>query len=644
MRGWAAVSAALCAAVGLVCLWAEGAQDASEPGLVYVRFNSYTFARPMDTGVIAQVNVDTGTTINDYSQIMAGLLRVPTDAPILFSAEADNGLRLYLGDKQVIAGWDENGPHEGMFQDKAGVPVPLRIEYFQDGGTGHLRLYWQWEGHARELVPESAFFHTQEDARFVEAVRDGKENPMAREDRSVIYQPGEGIPGHAPDAELPVPARPGPHLLLDDYLIEASSGVERVIMQPQRNPDIPNPIVTSGEDRSFQPYLTVLRDPDTGRYRMWYGIWRDDKNPGRSQLATMESEDGIHFIRPHRVCDTPEIQFGSEVIDRGPAFRDPAARYAYSYWWGGGMCILVSPDGLSWTPLVEGPVLPHDHDITGIDWDPIRETYVATVSTYTTGANWTGQRRTTMMSWSDDFIHWEKCWYALTASDALDDGQTQFYAMDGYLTRGPLRIGMVKVLRDDLVATGTAQGSFGRAHTSLAWSRDGRTWVRDRAMFFEPDDDPAAWDHAHAWIDEQLVVGDEVHLYYGGYKQGHKMNRFEERQIGLVTMKLDRYAARRAGGRAGTLTTVPIALGDRPGTLFVNADAAKGRLRVQVRDADTGKVLTGLAFADAEPLTDDGIRQRVSWRGRGPDGLAGRTVQLEFQLTNADLFAFEFSL
>jgi len=307
------------------------------------------------------------------------------------------------------------------------------------------------------------------------------------------------------------------------------------------------------------------------------------------------------------------------------------------------MRLLASADGLEWRPLVEGVVLVHNHDITGIDWDPIRKLYVATVSIYTSGANWSGNRRTTMISFSKDLVHWEKSWFVLTASDALDEGQTQFYAMDGYLTRGSLRIGMAKILRDDLRATDTQPGSFGRAHTSLAWSRDGRTWVRDRARFFEPDDDPQSWDHAHAWIDEQLVVDDFVYLYYGGYKQGHKMNRFEERQIGLVRMPLDRYVARRAGGsRPGRLTTVPIRLDGSSPTLQLNADAAAGRIRVQIRDAHSGDVLPAMSFADCMPITSGGLRQAVQWQDARLADLAGKTVRIEFEMTDADLFAFEF--
>lgn len=459
-------------------------------------------------------------------------------------------------------------------------------------------------------------------------------------DRSIIYQPAEGIPGTATEEEWPVAASPGPHILIDDYLIAESDGVDRVVIQPRREASIPNPIVNAADDHNFQPYLTVVRAPDSGRYRIWYGAFREDRATGRSQLCTMESEDGIHFERPHTVCQTPEIQFGSEVIDRGAEYPDPASRYVYSYYLESGLRILQSSDGIVWTPLVDGVVLDHNHDINGIDWDSLRNRYMATISTYTEGANWSGKRRTTMMSVSDDLIHWEDPWYIVTASDELDEGETQFYAMEGYLNRGPLRIGMVKILRDDLRATGTAEGSFGRAHTSLAWSRDGNTWVRDREKFFEPDDDPAAWDHAHAWIDEQLIVGDQVYLYYGGYKQGHKMNRFEERQIGLVRMPLDRYVARRASrATPGTLRTVPFRISEVNKVLTVNANV-HGALRVALRDGATGDVVPGFGLDECEPMAGDQLRHVVRW---GNNALpTEKSVSVEFELEQADLFAFSF--
>ena len=63
----------------------------------------------------------------------------------------------------------------------------------------------------------------------------------------------------------------GVQLLLDDYLIGESENVIRQVNQPKREPNLPNPLITGGEDRCFQPYFTVLQDPQTRRFRIWLG-------------------------------------------------------------------------------------------------------------------------------------------------------------------------------------------------------------------------------------------------------------------------------------------------------------------------------------------------------------------------------------
>jgi hypothetical protein len=230
-----------------------------------------------------------------------------------------------------------------------------------------------------------------------------------------------------------------------------------------------------------------------------------------------------------------------------------------------------------------------------------------------------------------------------------DEGITQFYAMSGFITRGPLRIGMVKILRDDLKADEpplVEQDAYGIGYTALAWTRDGRRWSRDPEVFFDRNPKPQTWDRAHAWIDEQLIVGDEVYLYYGGYKQGHKVNRFRERQIGLVKMPLDRYVARKPlPGRIGRLLTIPL-LVNTTGGLVVNADASKGTLRVQVRDTQDD-VIEGLRFSDCAGVAGNGTRLPVLWADeketqRKLAEIEGRHVKLEFELRGASLFAFEF--
>lgn len=458
---------------------------------------------------------------------------------------------------------------------------------------------------------------------------------------------------------VPIRLRAGPHLFLDDFLLETSTNLRRVVNRPVRDPALPNPIVTGEEDGCFQPYLSVLRDPITRRFRMWYGARTEARSTMESRLAYLESNDGIRWNRPHRLLTTPVIQFGASVLDEGPSYPDRARRFKFG-WYApptaigasrpagdprGGLKVAASPDGLTWKQMfpegsVDDIVLRHNHDINSIFRDTLRDRYVATVSIATTGKTWSGTRRVTLQSVSKDLLHWETPWYVLTPDDRLDEGQTQFYAMDGFLIRGGLWIGMVKVLRDDLKANDPPDppDAYGIGYTTLAWSRDGEHWVRDRETFFDRDPRKGTWDHAHAWIDEQLPVGDQVYLYYGGYARGHKVNRFEERQIGLVRMQRDRYVAREAGAEGGGFTTPLVALDADAMTL--NADARGGEIRVQVLDSQ-GKPIPGFTFADCKPIQSDALAVPVHWQG-ALARLKERPVRLEFSLKRARLFAFEF--
>ncbi len=428
-------------------------------------------------------------------------------------------------------------------------------------------------------------------------------------------------------AQSPLPLGPGPHLFLDDHLIAEQSSLTRVVQHPGK---LPEPVVTGPEDKCFQPYLTVLRDPDSGRYRIWYGV---PENSGQSHLGYMESDDGVHWQRPHRVLDDPApIQFGVSILDEGEGYADAATRYKYGYWWGGGLNVAASPDGFVWKPLVPGVVLRHSHDITSIFRDPIRNRYIGFVSSYTEGPTWSGQRRIPMSSVSDDLIHWREPWFIITP-DAQDEGETQFYCMDGVVARGDLLIGLLKVLRDDLPADPDGPKA-GIGYTVLVWSHDGEHWTRDREPFM--DRGPAGtWDHAMTWGDEQLIVGDETFVYYGGYRQGHKIERFTERQIGLARMPRDRYVARRAGDARGTLRTPLVSLAaDR---LTVNAEV-DGYLRVRLLDA-SGQPLPGFGWDDCASITGDSLAHEVRWT-RPLAEVRGKPVLIELALRSADLFGF----
>jgi hypothetical protein len=144
---------------------------------------------------------------------------------------------------------------------------------------------------------------------------------------------------------------------------------------------------------------------------------------------------------------------------------------------------------------------------------------------------------------------------------------------------------------------------------------------------------PGDWDHAMAWGDEQIIVGDETFVYYGGYERGHKVARFTERQIGLARMPRDRYVAMEASISKGRLITKPVKINAE--SITINANVV-GACRVRILDIN-GDPLEAYSWKE---ISGDKIEHSVSW-GNNLTGISGKQVVLEFELTDTQLFGFD---
>ena len=67
--------------------------------------------------------------------------------------------------------------------------------------------------------------------------------------------------------------------------------------------------------------------------------------------------------------------------------------------------------------------------------------------------------------------------------------------------------------------------------------------------------------------------------------------------------------------------------------------ADQGELRIRVSD-EKRKPLPGFGYGEGDPFKGDSTAHEVLWKGRSMDELKGRTIRLEFQLRDADLFTF----
>ncbi len=449
--------------------------------------------------------------------------------------------------------------------------------------------------------------------------------------------------------EKPIRLDKGPHFFIDDYLIANDSFIIRTVNNPHK---LDHPVITGGMkgDQNWQPYLSVLRDPQTGMFRVWYNTPVDTNQVSRCHIGYMESKDGIHWMSPPKILKDPHpIQFGVTVLDRGVNYKDPAKRFVLATYLKPGFRVSTSPNGFNWTSISDKPVFLHNHDITTLAWDPIRKQYIAVVSNRLSGfgdpsnPSIDDKRRIPHETVSEDLLHWKPIWPIIMPMNDTpkEHGETQFYSMSGIVTRGDLMIGLVKVLRDDLNATpgktAKQMGDMNRkaaglGYTVLAWSRDGVTWERDYQPFVPHNPVPGTFDHAMAWGDEQINVGNKTYVYYAGYKRGHKVNRFNERQIGLAIMKKDRYVSRDAGLNEGGITTKPLILNGS--SLSVNANI-HDEFEVRLLDKDCNP-LPGFNWVSVK---GNDVDIPVKWN-KDLSSLNGKTIRVQFKMKNAQLFCF----
>lgn len=484
----------------------------------------------------------------------------------------------------------------------------------------------------------------------------------------------------AAEPNKPVQLEKGVHLLLDDHFISRSEGIERKIESPQRF--LSEPVVGTGlNHQNWQPFLTVLHDADRPaekRFRMWYNVdVVDDPADGAFFGVTghLESADGIHWPGSYERLDSlttdGRVRFGASVLDEGHQCAIPSQRYKMLYFDAGkqvGPRAAHSADGLKWTLFDDGkPIIPtaNGDDIWSAGYDPLRKRYFLIGKTFgphtwvnVEGKKITASIRRYFACTSSDFKTWSKP-EIIFSPDDRDSGITQWYGPAGFITRGDLIVGFLRVLRDDLTPEGAPpeavaantkgsaglgasglgnSGGSGMGFTVLTWTRDGRTWHRDREThkFFEPDPHVGAWDHAMAWVGSTVPLNDEVYLFYAGYRWGHKYRHSVDRQLGLVKVKRDRFVARQAGKNGGTITTPFLRLDAE--TLSLNVDANEGEVRAQISNGN-GEAIPGFSFQDCQPIASDSLEAPLKWE-KPLSTLRGQTIRLELHLKNARLFAF----
>ena len=432
-----------------------------------------------------------------------------------------------------------------------------------------------------------------------------------------------------PEIESPIVVGREKQLFVDDAVVASATGVTRTLNPVTKHPN--NPLFVADkpwEGLSVLLYGAVVREPETGRFRMWYLAW--GKHVGQpSFICYAESDDGLAWTKPdlglHEFKGSkdnniviPNVTSNTTVIF-DPHDPDFARRYK-AVIRAGGTHAYTSPDGLHWRD--HGVIMNQCYDSTSVHWDPVGEKWVASVKIFRDGKRARGYAE------SADFFHWSDTYFMATVDDQ-DAPDDQIYAMTIFRYES-VYLGMLRMLHveTDMV------------DIQLSSSRNARRWDRLlREPFVPCSPEKGTWDYGNnaPSTEAPIRVGDELWLYYSGRSTTHGETP-NTGAIGLATLRLDGFVSMDAGPDGGTLTTKPLKL--QGNTLCINTDADGGRVSVEILDA-SGKPLPAFAADQAVPVAEDSVRIPVHWRGRADlSEIHDQIVQLRFRLKDAKLYTF----
>ncbi|MHC4214146.1 MAG: PA14 domain-containing protein, partial [Planctomycetota bacterium] len=132
--------------------------DQYRPGLAGTDFDDDEFTEP-DDGINILYNLDqhwAASQGNDWRAAWFGFIEGPFTGEVEFSALAIDGVELKIGDKVVIDGLENKSNRSGVVKMTKGQKLPVVIKFVTYESKAHLRMFWQWDGAEKSLIPPKA--------------------------------------------------------------------------------------------------------------------------------------------------------------------------------------------------------------------------------------------------------------------------------------------------------------------------------------------------------------------------------------------------------------------------------------------------------------------------------------------------------
>lgn len=460
----------------------------------------------------------------------------------------------------------------------------------------------------------------------------------------------------------------------DDVSIPFTRNLRLVIQSAERHSA--NPVLQRGPDGScdswaVQFYGSVIRDPESGRFRMWYVAVSEAERLNRAtprsvpwRVAYAESDDGIRWSKP----DLGLVEFGGNTNNNlvklnprlgvlnlkvlyEPDDPNPAHRYKMGahVWFPkndvrlGTLAPYVSADGLTWKLLLDSNVvdaeLPEaDTVIPPLHFEPVGGLYRWDGLYHLSGQNaiiasrpYHGRVSRTFVS--PDFAGWTQSSAVQFVRDAqhhlLGPGRSregeQTHEGISVWNRGNVLVGISGMWH------GTPDWKDLTIDLGFVVSNDGlrfREPAHDHIFLKRGED--GDWDQGGLLQGQGFEnVGDHTYIYYGAWDPRSWQNSPPRGGVGIATLPRDRFAAlvvdettKGSGDYQMPETTCEfitssIELQDRESHQFyMNADGLNddAALRIELM-THTLTPIPGLSGDHAAIVRQNGFQTPVVWNG-----------------------------
>ena len=461
-------------------------------------------------------------------------------------------------------------------------------------------------------------------------------------------------------------------LFLDDFILGNLYRVERRIHQPTKHGA---PVVQADHSWEKAPGPPWSPDTTTELIELWSPpswdpeerVWKMWYSASEQRTGYARSQDGLRWEKPLLgrrdfrgskqnnlvvVRQEPETYIQHALID-----PDASAESRYKGLTGyRDRRPLVSSDGFEFS-LLDVPPIP-SQDQSGLIYDRLEKQFIATVKHRGPFG------RSVYLCLSSDFRTWsqpELIFHADAPDQKLGEKRvrehlvnpglrtltvnvpeqynTEIYNMPVFRYEG-IYIGLPTYFESS--GHSPNRNQEGVNSVKLSVSRDLRRWekVGYRSSFIPVSEiGRGVVDTGQLLATQPVRMGEELWFYYSGINHRFTQKEGYRGGIHLARLRRDGFVSFRGDDRGGFVETREVRFDGR--RLFLNADAEKGEIRVEVLERRGRTVLEDWSREQAQPWTGDHLQAEVRWQGQSSlEPLRGQTVRFRLYLKNADLFSF----